>query len=69
MGALSCSDEEAKAFADGCVARIKSRPARARMVSLNEEIRRAETEGDDAKLMSLLDEKKKLADNMRGIGI
>ena len=69
MGALSCSDEEAKDFVSGCIAKIKSRPARARMVSLNEEIRRAEAEGDDARLMSLLDEKKKLADNMRGIGV
>jgi DNA primase len=69
MGALSCTDEEAKDFADGCVARIKSRPSHARMVTLNEEIRRAETEGDDVLLMSLLDEKKKLADDMRGIGV
>ncbi len=66
MGALSCSDEEAKEFVGGCVAGIKRRPAEARMRSLNEEIRLAENGGDDVRLMSLLDEKKKLADDIHG---
>lgn len=48
-----------------CVSRISSRPVMARMEAINEDIRRAEGEGDDERLFALLAEKKSLVEKVR----
>ena len=40
---------------------MRRRPSLARLEALNDEIRRAENEGDDERLMKLLAEKRELA--------
>ncbi len=53
-------DDVAQLAAD-CVEAMRRRPSLARLEALNDEIRRAENEGDDERLMKLLAEKRELA--------
>jgi hypothetical protein len=53
-------EQNVKALVTDCVDKILSRPARARIEAINDDIRRAENEGDDERIMALLAEKKQL---------
>ncbi|HPQ80321.1 MAG TPA: DNA primase [bacterium] len=55
------ADEDVADLIADCTAAIRRRPSLARLEELNDEIRRAENEGDDARLMKLLEEKGALA--------
>lgn len=53
--------DEAAGLVDDCIARLKERPSRLRLERINDDIRRAEMEGDEARLLELLAEKRGLA--------
>lgn len=57
-------DEHISALISDCVNVISSRPARARLEEINDDIRRAENEGDEVRLLKLLVEKKDLVDKV-----
>ena len=62
----SCGKDEARVLVSDCISKIKERPVYMQMERLNREIKRAEEEGDDARLMTLLREKGELAGQVRG---
>ena len=66
MDVASCETDEARALVKDCISKIKERPIYMHMERINREIRRAEEEGDDARLMALLREKGDLAGQVRG---
>ncbi len=53
-------EQNVRALVTDCVDKILSRPARARLEAINDDIRRAENEGDDERIMALLAEKSQL---------
>ena len=53
-------EQNVKALVTDCVDKILSRPARARIEAINDDIRRAENEGDHERIMALLAEKSQL---------
>lgn len=61
-------DEDVAELIADCIAGIRRRPSLARLEELNDEIRRAEDEGDDARLMKLLEEKRALAAETKSAG-
>lgn len=65
LNADKFADDELAGLLKDCIAHIKKRPAEERVGWLNSEIRRAETEGDELKLLALLEEKKELAARIR----
>lgn len=60
--------EEAQAIVSDCVSRILTRPARVRIEEINEDIRRAENEGDEERMLALLAEKKELVEKVHSPG-
>ncbi len=72
MRAIALGDDEASegagedlaALVSDCTARILTRPARERIEEINEDIRRAEGEGDEARMLTLLAEKKELMERV-----
>jgi len=56
-----CKDEELEELIHDCVQRIQGRPKLERLEEINEDIRRAEIDGDEQKLFKLLEEKRELA--------
>lgn len=56
---------EAEGLVDDCIARLKERPQRLRLEQINDDIRRAEMSGDEARLLELLGEKRELAALMK----
>lgn len=65
MGPGRCDEDEIERFVSDCVARLKSRPAARRLEQINEDLRRAEKERDDDRVIALLEEKRKLASELR----
>jgi DNA primase len=59
-------DEEIDELVRDCVMLIKERPMETRLEDLNEGIKNAQRENDEARVMSLLNEKQKLIQQMRG---
>jgi DNA primase len=66
MDVASCEGDEARALVRDCISKIKEKPIYMQIERLNREIRRAEEEGNDARLMTLLKEKGELAGQVRG---
>lgn len=67
MGDDGIEEKDLSALVGDCLAKLKGRPNVERMSQLNAEIRIAESGGDDAKLLSLLEEKRALSKEMRGV--
>lgn len=57
--------DEARNLVRDCMAHIKGRKAKARLVDINADIRRAEIEGDEKRLMALLSEKLELVTQVK----
>jgi len=57
-------DEDVAVLVSDCTARILTRPARERIEVINDDIRRAEGEGDEARILALLAEKKDLMEKV-----
>jgi DNA primase len=49
-----------------CVERLRARPTVARLAAINEELRRAEGDGDDGRVLALLAEKRALVNQVHG---
>lgn len=60
LGPERWTEEEIEGLVKDCVEKMKKRSVILRIERINSEIRRAENEGDDAGVMKLLEEKKKL---------
>lgn len=65
-GGLWADDAEARELLGDCIAQLKRRPALSRFEGVNDEIRRAEMEGDEARVVELLQEKRELAAQLKG---
>lgn len=61
-----CSDEDAGDLIRDCIARLKERPRLERIDEINDDIRRAEIEGNEARLIELLTEKRGLVQHRHG---
>jgi DNA primase len=57
-------EEELEPYVDDCMRRLKERSVKERLSEINGEIRLAETSRDEARILSLLDEKKRLVREM-----
>jgi len=76
--AIALGDAEAEEEGDGsedvaalisdCIGIILSRPARARIEEINDDIRRAENDGDEERMLGLLAEKKELVKRVNARG-
>jgi len=60
FGPDRCGDDEAGQFVKDCLKKLKQRPTRQRLSTINHDIRHAEISGDEEKLFALLNEKKRL---------
>ncbi|MFH1829710.1 MAG: DNA primase [Pseudomonadota bacterium] len=58
-------DQKVEILVADCVEKLLSRPARARIEAINDDIRRAQNEGDEQRMMALLAEKNQLISRVR----
>jgi DNA primase len=65
FGADRINDKEAEELLKDCVQKLKIRPSEERFEQISSDIKTAEMEGNEEKILSLLNEKKELAQQMK----